>query len=57
MNLLKLARAGSVAEALQRARASVIVTVQPEWLTRADGRQQFRIPEAADYGGSLFTEA
>lgn len=53
MNLLKLARAGSVAEAMASARARPIITVQPEASPHPDGRI-LRIPEAAGYDGIAF---
>jgi 8-oxo-dGTP pyrophosphatase MutT (NUDIX family) len=49
LNLLKLGRSGTVAEALDAARRSEIVTVQPELVQTAEG-PAFRIPAAADYG-------
>jgi 8-oxo-dGTP pyrophosphatase MutT (NUDIX family) len=49
LNLLKLGRSNSVAEALDAARRSEIVTVQPDLVETADG-PAFRIPAAADYG-------
>jgi 8-oxo-dGTP pyrophosphatase MutT (NUDIX family) len=53
MNLLKLARAASVADALARARAEPIVTVQPEGSPHPEGRV-LRIPAAAGYDGTAF---
>jgi 8-oxo-dGTP pyrophosphatase MutT (NUDIX family) len=55
MNLLKLGRHASVAAALAAARQAPLVTVEPELLSTQDGIRQLRIPEAADYGGSVFT--
>ncbi|HLJ20028.1 MAG TPA: hypothetical protein VKU84_07515 [Stellaceae bacterium] len=49
LNLLKLGRSGTVAEALDAARRSEIVPVQPEIVETAGG-PAFRIPAAADYG-------
>lgn len=49
LNLLKLGRSRTVAEALEAARRSEIVTVQPE-LVQTAGGPAFRIPAAADYG-------
>ena len=49
LNLLKLGRSKTVAEALDAARRSEIVTVLPDLVETADG-PAFRIPEAADYG-------
>jgi len=49
LNLLKLGRSKTVAEALDAARRAEIVTVQPEMVETADG-PAFRIPAAADYG-------
>ena len=53
-NLEKLARSQTVAEAMERARHSIVVTVQPRG-TKLDGsRRLMRIPAEADYGGSEF---
>jgi 8-oxo-dGTP pyrophosphatase MutT (NUDIX family) len=53
-NLEKLARSRTVAEALDRARSSVVVTVEPR-ATRLEGTKRLlRIPAEADYGGSEF---
>jgi 8-oxo-dGTP pyrophosphatase MutT (NUDIX family) len=49
LNLLKLGRARSVAEALDAARRARIVTVQPVSVERPEGIA-FRIPAEADYG-------
>jgi len=49
LNLLKLGRSKTVAEALDTARRSEIVTVQPEIVETAEG-PAFRIPAAAGYG-------
>ncbi|HKF73973.1 MAG TPA: NUDIX domain-containing protein [Stellaceae bacterium] len=49
LNLLKLGRSRTVAEALEAARRSAIVTVQPEIVDTAAG-PAFQIPAAADYG-------
>ena len=49
LNLLKLGRSKTVAEALDAARRSEIVTVQPDLVETADG-PAFQIPAAADYG-------
>lgn len=54
MNLLKLGRWRSFAEAAQAARSGEVVTVLPEMIRGADGARQLRIPLAADYGGELF---
>ncbi len=51
LNLLKLARFASAAEAL--AGAGPVVTVRPEAFTDEQGRWM-RIPEEAGYGGSVF---
>lgn len=53
-NLERLARFGSVAEAMAAARAGRVVTVQPEIVTDAEGRRWLKIPEEAGYGGPLF---
>jgi 8-oxo-dGTP pyrophosphatase MutT (NUDIX family) len=53
MNLLKLARSASVAEAIAAARNARIVTVTP--VIEKTGAERFiRIPEAAGYGGGRF---
>ena len=49
LNLLKLGRSKTVAAALEAARRSKIVTVQPDLVETAQG-PAFRIPAAADYG-------
>jgi 8-oxo-dGTP pyrophosphatase MutT (NUDIX family) len=49
LNLLKLGRSKTVAQALDAARRSEIVTVQPQLVETAEG-PTFRIPAAADYG-------
>jgi 8-oxo-dGTP pyrophosphatase MutT (NUDIX family) len=49
MNLLKLGRAKTVAEALARAKAEPIVTVEPKVMPKGDG-QVLTIPEEAGYG-------
>jgi 8-oxo-dGTP pyrophosphatase MutT (NUDIX family) len=49
MNLIKLGRSRTVAEAMAAAASSSIVTVIPEVVQTADG-PAFQIPEAADYG-------
>jgi 8-oxo-dGTP pyrophosphatase MutT (NUDIX family) len=53
MNLLKLARHDSVAEAFAAARATPVVTVMPEMRMGPEGRI-LRIPAAAGYGGEEF---
>jgi 8-oxo-dGTP pyrophosphatase MutT (NUDIX family) len=53
-NLEKLARSRSVKDALDAARASTVVTVQPR-ASRLEGtRRVLHIPAEADYGGSEF---
>lgn len=52
MNLQKLARSGSVAEAVKAAQSSRVVTVLPQVQTLPDGSRHIRIPEEAGYGGS-----
>jgi 8-oxo-dGTP pyrophosphatase MutT (NUDIX family) len=55
LNLVKLARHKTVAEALDAARSATIVTVEPKHeKTGADGKRHLRIPAAADYGGEVF---
>ena len=49
MNLMKLGRAKSVAEAITNAKADRIVTVEP-WLITKDGQRLITIPEDAGYG-------
>jgi 8-oxo-dGTP pyrophosphatase MutT (NUDIX family) len=53
MNLNKLARSTSVAEAFAAARAKPVVTVQPIQRDAPEGRY-LRIPVEADYGGEEF---
>jgi 8-oxo-dGTP pyrophosphatase MutT (NUDIX family) len=52
MNLSKLARYASVAEAIAAARASPIVTVMPQVERLAEGRRRLTIPAEAGYGVS-----
>lgn len=49
MNLIKLGKAKSVAEALSTARATPVVTVEPK-VEVIDGQQMLTIPEDAGYG-------
>ncbi len=49
MNLLKLGRWHTVAAALDAARKTQVVTVEPT-LVQTSGGPAFRIPLAADYG-------
>ena len=53
MNLTKLARSTSVAEAFAAARAKPVVTVLPQQRNTPEGRY-LRIPIEADYGGEEF---
>jgi hypothetical protein len=53
MNLLKLAQYKSVDEAMATARATTVVTVQPEPMPHPKGRT-LKIPVEAGYPGSLF---
>jgi 8-oxo-dGTP pyrophosphatase MutT (NUDIX family) len=55
MNLQKLARHDSAGAALTAAGGAALVTVEPEVLSAKDGIRTLRIPEAAGYGGSVFT--
>jgi 8-oxo-dGTP pyrophosphatase MutT (NUDIX family) len=55
MNLQKLARHESAGAALTAAGQSALITVEPELLSQQDGIRTLRIPEAAGYGGSVFT--
>src|SRR5262245_55327143 len=52
MNLQKLARYASVADAIVAARASPVVTVTPEVERLPEGRRRLRIPAEAGYGVS-----
>ncbi|MBM3572326.1 MAG: NUDIX hydrolase [Alphaproteobacteria bacterium] len=52
LNLMKLGRHRSVADAMAAARGATIVTVMPEFVPAPDG-PAFRIPAAADYGHEL----
>jgi predicted RNase H-like HicB family nuclease len=49
MNLVKLGQAKSVAEAIARAKAAPVVTVEPT-VEVQDGQQVLVIPEDAGYG-------
>jgi len=55
MNLLKLARHASVADALAAARRAPLVTVEPVMVASEGSIRTLRIPEAAGYGGTDFT--
>ena len=50
LNLEKLSRSSSVAEAVAAARASTIVTVVPQVKRNPDGSRSIRIPHEAGYG-------
>jgi 8-oxo-dGTP pyrophosphatase MutT (NUDIX family) len=53
-NLEKLARSHTVSDAMERARAATVVTVEPQ-ATRMEGTKRLlRIPPEADYGGGEF---
>ena len=52
MNLTKLARYATVAEAMAAARASPVVTVMPQVERLSGGRRRLRIPAEAGYGVS-----
>ncbi len=54
MNLAKLARHATVAEAMDAARASTVVTVQPRATKIDETRRKLLIPIEAGYGGSEF---
>ncbi|HEX3499502.1 MAG TPA: NUDIX domain-containing protein [Stellaceae bacterium] len=56
MNLLKLARSATVADALAAARGAPIVTVTPV-IEKTTGGPFVHIPEAAGYGGARFAAA
>jgi 8-oxo-dGTP pyrophosphatase MutT (NUDIX family) len=53
-NLIRLARATSVEDAIARARAEPIVTVMPQVSKGDDGKRQLRIPKDAGYDGEVF---
>jgi hypothetical protein len=54
MNLAKLGRHATVAEAMDAARSSQVVTVQPRGTKIDDTRRKLIIPIEAGYGGSEF---
>ncbi|HYZ33659.1 MAG TPA: NUDIX hydrolase [Crenalkalicoccus sp.] len=54
LNLQRLAGLRDVAAAMKAARATPIVTVQPEMITDETGARFMRIPVEAGYGGPLF---
>lgn len=54
MNLKKLARYATVAEAMDAARSSTVVTVQPRATKLDETRRKLLIPIEAGYGGSEF---
>jgi 8-oxo-dGTP pyrophosphatase MutT (NUDIX family) len=53
-NLEKLGRSGTAREALDTARSSDIITVQPRGTRLEGGKRLLRIPPEAGYGGSEF---
>ena len=56
INLRRLDRYATVADALRAAAETPVVTVTPEVVARGEGNvRQMRIPAAAGYGGDLFT--
>ena len=56
MNLKRLDRFVTVAEALEAAARTKVVTVTPELVARGEGNvRQMRIPAEAGYGGEVFT--
>lgn len=56
MNLKRLDRYATVADALRAAAEAPVVTVTPELVARGEGNiRQMRIPAEAGYGGDLFT--
>jgi 8-oxo-dGTP pyrophosphatase MutT (NUDIX family) len=56
MNLRRLDRYATVAEALTTAARTPVVTVTPELVARGEGNiRQMRIPAEAGYGGEVFT--
>ena len=54
LNIVKLARWASTAAALDAARRTKVVTVEPDVLKMPDGSRRLRIPADADYGGTEF---
>jgi len=54
-NLIKLARAAGVADAIARAKAEPIVTVMPEMFKDEGGNRHLRIPKDSGYDGEVFT--
>jgi len=55
LNLTKLSRYASVAEAIEVTRRTKIVTVQPELVEQGEGhKRRMRLPIEADYGGDIF---
>jgi len=56
MNLKRLDRYSTVADALDAATHTAVVTVTPELVARGEGNiRQMRIPAEAGYGGEVFT--
>jgi 8-oxo-dGTP pyrophosphatase MutT (NUDIX family) len=56
LNLQRLGRYASVADALGAAARTKVVTVMPELVARGEGNvRQMRIPAEAGYGGEVFT--
>jgi 8-oxo-dGTP pyrophosphatase MutT (NUDIX family) len=53
-NLEKLGRSATVKDAVETARASAVVTVQPKGTKLEGTKRLMRIPEEAGYGGSEF---
>jgi 8-oxo-dGTP pyrophosphatase MutT (NUDIX family) len=53
-NLEKLGRSSTVREAIETARTSTVVTVQPKGTKLEGTKRLLRIPEEAGYGGSEF---
>jgi hypothetical protein len=49
MNLIKLGKSKTVADAIARAKAEPVVTVEPHVISR-DGQNYLKIPENAGYG-------
>jgi 8-oxo-dGTP pyrophosphatase MutT (NUDIX family) len=54
LNLVKLARSATVADAIAAARAAPVVTVQPIPLKHDGGKRLLRLPVEAGYGGPDF---
>ena len=54
LNIVKLARWATTQAAIETARKTRVVTVEPDVLKLPDGSRRLRIPAEADYGGTEF---